>query len=236
MYTYLDFIKDDDFKKSVNHVLKGYSIKTRNQNIIDLLKEYDNTIDEFKLLFDLYGNRTTLKSWKEAEILRQNDKTVNNYIGEFHQMVLGSVRGWTDLGIGDKSEIDLKKNDNSIFVELKNKFNTMNSSSEKECRRKLEKIVQEYPNSTAYWAFIISKDHKSVNTVWTSKNYKTDHRILKVSGNEIYKIVTGDSNALNKTFKALNLVLNDIVSEYSLSNEDQRILSDFSNNIFLGNP
>ena len=77
-----------------------------------------------------------------TELLRQSDKTINTKIGEFHQELLSKVNGWVDLGIGDETEVDLKKEDNSIFIELKNKYNTVNSSSTKTCREKLENILE----------------------------------------------------------------------------------------------
>ena len=97
---------------------------------------------------------------------RQQDKTINNKIGEFHQELLGKVDGWMDLGIGDETEIDLKKEDNTVFIELKNKYNTMNSSSEKTCREKLEKVIEKYPDATVYWAYVISKNYKSEDRIW----------------------------------------------------------------------
>jgi hypothetical protein len=228
---YLDFISDENFKTCVYHVLKGYAVETKDQEIIDMLLEYGNTIDEFKLIFDIYGNKTNLNKWKGIEILRQTDKTINNYIGEFHQKLLGYINGWVDLGIGDETEVDLKNEDNTIFIELKNKFNTTNASSLQNVRDKLENIVSIYPNSKAYWAFVISKKHRSVNEVWKYKS-KEDDRIWRISGDKLYEMITGDPKAFEKTFKALNNVLNEITEDYSLSHEDEEIINEFSKNIF----
>ncbi|KZX10411.1 Eco47II family restriction endonuclease [Methanobrevibacter curvatus] len=244
MNSYLDFIKDKDFEKSVDYVLKGYyekkSIEKEKhaKNVVDMLIKDKNTIDEFKLVFDLFGDETHLNDWKMSEIVRQTDKTVNNYIGEFHQMVLGSIKGWTNLGTGDETGVDLKKDDNSIFIELKNKYNAMNSSSQSECRRKLENIVEKYPDSTAYWGFIINKKYKPVCEIWEYTYPKTvelkkDSRILKASGDEIYKLVTGDPNSLKKTFEALQIILNEKIDGYHLSSEDKKSLQEFSNHVFL---
>ncbi|MDR0912766.1 MAG: Eco47II family restriction endonuclease [Methanobrevibacter sp.] len=239
MNTYLKFISDDDFEECVEHVLNGYPIKrkkqekSRQQNVVEMLKKDKNTIDEFKLLFDMFGDKYSLNEWKNAEIIRQTDKTINNYVGEFHQKVLGHVDGWIDLGIGDESKVDLKKEDNTIFIELKNKYNTTNSSSLEKLRDKLENLIEIYPNSTAYWGFIISKNYKPICEIWTFKNRPTDERILKASGTEIYKLVTGDPCGLKKTFESLQIVLNEKVKDYNLSNEDKKYLQEFSNHVFL---
>jgi len=242
MNNYLDFITDEDFERCARHVLKGYKEENeklkeklsqlKSKPILDMLMDDKNTIDEFKLLFDLYGDKTTLKEWKEKETLRQSDKTVNNYIGEFHQKILGCVNGWADLDTGDESEIDLKKEDNSIFVEIKNKHNTMNSSSSKTCREKLESIIQNHPNATVYWAYIVSKKYKTVDRIWKKKNFKDNEQIREISGDKLYEIVTGDFNALEKTFNALRKFLKDNISDYSISLEDDGIIDNFKDNVF----
>ena len=119
MNKYVEFVSDEDFLECVRKVVESY--QTLDENVID----------EFKTIFDVCVNQINFDEWLKFELTRQQDKTINNKIGEFHQELLGKVDGWVDLGMGDETEIDLKKEDNTVFVELKNKYNTMNSSSEK---------------------------------------------------------------------------------------------------------
>lgn len=100
-----------------------------------------NIIDPIKLIFDktVYSS-----SWNEiinSEIFRQRDKSNNNDIGYFHQRIFqyidnckvpenGEDGGW-DVIYEDKDGITLPEGTtvHKIYVEMKNKHNTMNSSS-----------------------------------------------------------------------------------------------------------
>ena len=232
MNKYVNFVSDDVFLNCVRKVVEAY--KSRDfKPPIELLKNSKNTNDEFKTIFDIYVNKLSLNKWSRKEIERQYDKTINNKIGEFHQELLGHVEGWVDLGIGDKTEIDLKKEDNSIFIELKNKHNTMNSSSSKTCREKLENIIEEYPNSRAYWAYIISKNYISEDCVWKYKDHIYDERIRRISGDKLYELITGESDSLEKTLYAIPRAICDILGEdHQLSKTDQSILKEYLQDIF----
>ena len=232
MNKYVDFVSDEDFLEAVEHVVNGYPTSDDDDSPITVLKESRNTIDEFKTIFDVCVNQTDFKQWSKLEITRQNDKTINNKIGEFHQILLGKVDGWVDLGIGDETEIDLKKEDNTIFIELKNKYNTMNSSSTKTCREKLENVLEMYPNAIVYWAYVISKDYKSEERVWVY-HQREDERIRRISGDKLYEMITGDPDALQKTFNAIPIAIMDIKGkDYELTLENKKILEEYNNFIF----
>lgn len=118
-----------------------------------------NVIDPFKLIFDLINKDMTLSKWKQEEKLRQADKTINNEIGYFHQHLLCNVKGWVDLNVG--GEADIKKRDNSIFIQLKNKFNGVNADSLKNTKLRLLELHRRYPNADAYLAFLIGQTGSS---------------------------------------------------------------------------
>ena len=99
-----------------------------------------NTLDPIKQVFDISAMKIDSDSWVKNELIRQQDKTINNRIGDFHQRLLGKVDGWEDLGTGDTTKVDLRKEDNSIFMELQNKENTVNADSKDQVRRKLSNI------------------------------------------------------------------------------------------------
>ena len=203
---YVNFVSDKDFLKCVEHVCKGYAESRENLSIDDLKS---NGLDPFKTVFDLINKRINFDTWLKNEEMRQADKTLNNRIGEFHQKLLGSVKNWVDLGIGDDSKVDLMKKDKSIFIELKNKFNTVNSDSLDKVRDKLEKAVAQNKKAKAYWAFIISKDNSSGDRVWNKKGRKANERIRVIYGSKVYELVTGDKDALRKTWLALPKAIND---------------------------
>ncbi len=226
---YVDFVSDEDFLKCVKWVCEAYPTDSEE---IDMKKLQKNTIDPFKLIFDIINGELQTDEWISSERIRQNDKTINNRIGEFHQKLLGKVNGWVDLGVGDDSKVDLMKSDKSIFIELKNKFNTMNSDSTDKCRDKLEMAVRNNPKVKAYWAFLVSKNGDSGDIIW-KKGGKSDERIRKVWGSKVYELVTGDPKALEKTWKALALAIKDLrKSEFSINEIEMTKLLEFFNYAF----
>lgn len=232
MNKFVDFVSDEDFLECINHVINIYPNFNNFKTSREVLTKSDNTIDEFKMIFDMCMGQMNIDAWSKFELNRQKDKSINNKVGEFHQKLLGKVDGWIDLGIGDETEIDLKKEDNSIFIELKNKHNTMNSSSKDQCREKLENIIEKYPDAIAYWAYIISKNYKSENKIWIYKQ-RENERIKIISGYKVYELVTGDPKALEKTFNAIpKAIIHLFGEEYSLSKEDKLLLKEYNNMFF----
>ena len=63
--------------------------------------------------------------------------------GQIAQIAIGNWIGWIDLKIGHVTGLDCIRKDNSIALELKNRHNTCNSSSEKVVKNKLSKYKKE---------------------------------------------------------------------------------------------
>lgn len=211
----LPFINDVKLDSAINHVTSALNtLQDDKVTIIEALnnkdvfgsKLFSNSIDPFAMKFgmSLYGD----EKWLEMEINRQLYKTFEQRIGEFHQLLLGSVDGWHDLGVGDQSQVDLKKEDNSIFIELKNKHNTCNSSSLAKVEEKLITVLNNYPEAKGYWAFIVPGVKTKFNTeLWKKgrgKSAKVKHgRLYKTWGSDVYKLVTGDGENLFRVYEIL---------------------------------
>jgi hypothetical protein len=202
---YVDFVSDEHFKKCVKHVVDAYN----EEHILEDSELQRNGIDTIKMTFDMMCEGNNFKKWKIKESYRQKDKTVNNALGYFHQMLLGGVKGWTDLGVGDSTKLDLKKNDNSIFMELKNKYNTVNADSSSKVREKLLRQIKKH-NAIGYFAYFVATNGKSEELGWNSQNLENHKNLRRLSGAKVYEIVTGKSNALEQVWKALPLVLREI--------------------------
>ncbi|MFP4402710.1 MAG: Eco47II family restriction endonuclease [Candidatus Nanoarchaeia archaeon] len=221
---YVDFISDEDFLECVRSVCESYPEPSEEIDMEDLQK---NVIDPFKMTFDIYSNNIKIEDWKKLEKTRQKDKNINNKIGEFHQKILGRVDGWTDLGTGDNSRVDLRKNDYSIFIELKNKHNTMNSDATNECRSKLKNALQEHPDSIAYWGLIVPSNGKAEEIIWVKNGERIDN-LKKATGEKVYEIVTGNSENLKKVWLALPKAIAYIKNQdLSLTEEQQKELLEF---------
>ena len=203
---YVDFVSDSDFLRCVEHVCYAYpNAKTTT----DLFLQR-NGIDPFKIVFDIMKNNMDLEQWREFENSRQADKTVNNTIGEFHQKLLGCVDGWIDLETGDPTKLDLKKKDDTIYMEIKNKYNTVNDNSLSKVWEHLNDNLKEYPDSLQYWAYIVSKNGSSGEGKFKNKN-REKPQIKKIWGKAVYELVTGDPEALESVWRVLPNAINDVL-------------------------
>lgn len=231
--TYVNFVSDEDFLKCIKHVVDGYIIVNEEIDTEYVLKHSRNTVDEFKAIFDIATTEISFEDWSKNELNRQNDKSLNNKIGEFHQMLLGSVDGWSDLGVGHPLGVDLKNDEETIFIELKNKYNTMNSSSSAKTFEKLGNVIKEYPNATAYLGIVIDKNYNSSDVIWRLSNYPKNRQIRRISGDLLYEMITGEPKALRDTFKAIPLAIAEVQEkDCTLSDEDIAMMNRYINYIF----
>jgi hypothetical protein len=102
--------------------------------------------------------------------------------GDIAQIVLGNFYEWEDLGQGHESGLDIRKKDNSAIIELKNKWNTCNSSSGKAVNDKLSDYKKKNPNTRCIWGRVNPKDINKNN----SSNYDYEGvTIENLQGNEL---------------------------------------------------
>ena len=85
--------------------------------------------------------------------------------GDIAQIMIGNIENWEDLGVGHFSGLDCKKDDNSMIIELKNKYNTCNSGSEKAIKDKLATYKKNNPKTRCIWGIINpKKNNKKLST------------------------------------------------------------------------
>ncbi len=196
----LSFISDENFKEHIRKTILQYGERLQS---FDLEKFNNNIIDPIKLLFDknIYG-----ATWDEiikSEIFRQRDKANNNSIGYFHQNIFQYMAGCTVPKAGwdiifEKTggiEFDFGKV-SKVYVEMKNKHNTMNSAASIRTYMKMQGQLLNDNDCVCCLVEVIAK--KSQNISWTISldGRRQNHpRIRRVSIDEFYKIVTGEENA-----------------------------------------
>lgn len=208
---YVNFISDKHLIKCISNLYDSY-VKAKNQ--ISKEKFYDNKIDTIKLTFDSKFNFLDEETLIKAEISRQIDKSINNAIGTFHEEIIGGIKGYEK---GSNSGYDIKAIDNSLFAEIKNKHNTMNSGGAESVFQKLEKFTLKYPNSKCYLVQILAKS--SFNTKWEAMFNGTKYsneRIFKISGDRFYELVSGEKDAFFKLYKALPNAINDFILDKNI--------------------
>jgi hypothetical protein len=214
----LSFISEMDFLNHVESTIQQYGDKLEKYN----LKKFNkNIIDPVKLIFD----KTVYKfSWEEIvknEIFRQRDKSNNNDIGYFHQRIFQYIidcevppSGW-DVIFSKEQGIDVADGDivSRVFVEMKNKHNTMNSSASGKTYIKMQSKLLEDDDCACFLVEVIAK--QSQNIAWNVSidgQQKKHRRIRRVSIDKFYSLVTGQEDAFYQMCMVLPGIIEKVVA------------------------
>jgi hypothetical protein len=201
---YLSFISDAHLLKCIANLHNAY-VKAKNN--ITKKTFYTNKVDIIKLTFDFKFNNLSEEAIIKAEVLRQIDKSINNAIGTFHEQILGGIKGYE---LGNLNGYDIKAKNNTLFADIKNKHNTMNSSAAEALFQKLARYANDYKNANCYWVQILAKS--SFNQKWhgeiNGKEYNHS-RVHKISGDLFYAMLSKQDNALAQLYKVLPVAIAD---------------------------
>lgn len=206
----LDFISRDNLKKHIKNTVECYNECLKSMT---LSKFNDNIIDPIKLTFDSKVFHKDIETIICDEISRQKDKSNNNSIGYFHQNLFKYIKrcdvpktGW-DVIFTDASGT-------RIVVEMKNKHNTMNSSSAAKTYLKMQHHLINNNKDKCYLVEIIAKHSQNVPWVVSVDGIRfSDSSIRRVSIDKFYEEVTGDKFAFYKICTQLPILLDEIISE-----------------------
>lgn len=201
----LGFISDHQIYEHIKKTVLLY------KTIIDLDEFNKNLIDPIKLTFDAKVYGKTFEEIIESECIRQIDKANTNHIGYFHQNLFNYASN--DWYVPTKG-FDVINDKKKIYVEMKNKHNTMNSASSQATYIKMQNQLIKDPDSTCMLVEAIAK--QSQNIVWkvSLNGEKYGHeRIRRVSMDKFYEIVFGQSDAFMRLCKALPYILDDVIDE-----------------------
>lgn len=212
-HKYLDYISDEHLLVCIGNLHDAY---IRAKEDISKRKFYRNKVDTIKLTFDAKFNDLDESTIIETEILRQIDKSINNSIGTFHEQILGGIHGFE---VGNLSGFDIKAEDNTLFADIKNKHNTMNSSAAESLFQKLARYADTHKEATCYWVQILAKG--SFREPWfgeiNGKEY-SHTRVFKISGDQFYALLTGKENALFELYR----ILPEAIDDYLVSKGQER--------------
>ena len=106
--------------------------------------------------------------------------------GDIAQKVMGLFYGWEDLGVGHHSGLDIRKKNSTIIFELKNKYNTCNSGSQKAILDKLSRYKDRHPNTICAWGIINPKPECKKLVQYLRHD---GVEILKIQGRELFRLV-----------------------------------------------
>ena len=216
----MDFISEENFRKHILNTISHYGEKLKP---IDLSKFNSNIIDPIKMMFDkaVYGI-----TWEELinnEIFRQRDKTSNNEIGYFHQRIFSYMadcevpqQGWDVIFHRENKAYSIgSETVSTIYVEMKNKHNTMNSASAGKTYIKMQNQLLKDDDCVCFLVEAIAK--ASQDKPWNTKvdGQNVSHkRIRRVSMDKFYEIITGDKDAFYKVCMNLPEVIDEVIRDY----------------------
>lgn len=201
----LGFISDEDIYKHVKTTVEAY------RREITLNQFNENIIDPIKLTFDAKVYGKTIKQAVENECLRQIDKSNTNSIGYFHQnLFLYAGNGW----VVPKAGFDVENDQLHIYVEMKNKHNTMNSASSQKTYMKMQGKLLDDDEATCYLVEVISKrsrdDAWKVSLDGKSREHK---KIRRMSIDKFYELVFGVKDAFYELCVKLPQIIEDVIKD-----------------------
>lgn len=219
----LSFISQEDLTAHVRATIEKYGDKLESFNLERFNK---NIVDPIKLIFDKTVYRT---SWEETvgnEIFRQRDKSNNNDIGYFHQRIFnyiahchvpenGTEGGW-DVIYKNPNGIILPDGSiiHTVYVEMKNKHNTMNSASAGKTFIKMQNQLLKDDDCACFLVEAIAKNSQNIKWETTVDGTKVSHKLIRrVSMDQFYALVTGEEDAFYKMCMMLPAVIKAVVEE-----------------------
>lgn len=217
----LGFINDEDILRHVKDTVITY------RTAINLKEFNKNIVDPIKLTFDSKVYKHPIEAVINDECLRQIDKSNNNVIGYFHQNLFKYAGDAWEVPANGVTGFDVQNLSKHIYVELKNKHNTMNAASSQKTYIKMQRSILEDDQCVCMLVEVIAK--KSQNVKWEiqidGKRYAHE-RIRRVSIDKFYGIVFGDDEAFCKLCLVLPDILDDVLSEIEMDKEDNTVFSE----------
>ena len=203
----LKFLDDATLVAEVSHLLTVAEEAMESQR-----REFGkNVIDPFAAMFEMAGFGLDHAGWVRTELMRQAQKSLQNHVGQFHQDILGSVKGWENMNTG--SVVDLVSHERKVIAEVKNKYNTLSGGKRSDQYSNLEKLVMQkasrYHGYTSYFVTVIPKSPERFDRPFTPSEKETGANlpenplIREIDGARFYEIVTGEKDALAQLFKAI---------------------------------
>ena len=217
----ISFITEEQFTEHVRATIQKYGDKLES---FDLKRFNKNLVDPVKLIFDKTVYRATWEETISNEIFRQRDKSNNNDIGYFHQRIFqyienchvppnGEEGGW-DVIYRNPNGIRLPDGAvvHTVYVEMKNKHNTMNSSAAGKTFIKMQNQLLRDDDCACFLVEVIAKKGQNIKWDTSVDGQKMGHRLIRrVSMDQFYALVTGEEDAFYQICMALPEIVQKVV-------------------------
>lgn len=232
----LSFISEEDFRAHVIATINKYGDKLES---FDIERFNNNLIDPIKLTFDKMVYHSSWEEIVKNEIFRQRDKSNNNDIGYFHQKIFryianchvppnGEEGGW-DIIYRHPDGISLSTGDHvhTVYVEMKNKHNTMNSTSASKTYIKMQDQLLRDDDCACFLVEAIAKRSQDIKWETTVDKRKVSHRLIRrVSLDRFYAMVTGQEDSFYQMCLLLPDVIESVVSSADIKTPHDTVMQE----------
>lgn len=172
-----------------------------------------SSMDPFRFGFnvELFGLREAIRKELEHKI----EMKLEDLFGNYHEKYLGKARHipsnspWRILKRGEMPGIDIANDEQKRYLQIKNKHNSLNSSSAKRLATELQRVSEEKPNAIVGAGWVIAGPSRSC----IGENYiEPVARIFK--GNDLYSFVTGNKNEMKEALDAFRSLVDQQSQRY----------------------
>lgn len=162
-----------------NEILKEYEKKVTPQ----IKKVKENPFKKYRHESKIFEDTSIpIQTREKAFNIKQKEMRA----GAIAQICLGNFIGYTDLCRGHVTGLDIIKNDNTIIGEIKNNYNTMNSSSKKGVCDKLAKYKKNNPDTLCFIGIINPKPKQKC---LRNKIIHNGVELEMIYGDELFKMI-----------------------------------------------
>ncbi|MBE5980648.1 MAG: Eco47II family restriction endonuclease [Paenibacillaceae bacterium] len=236
----LKFISEENLKSHVEATIGKYGAKLEP---FDIKSFNSNIIDPIKLIFDKTVYRYSWEDIVSKEIFRQRDKGNNNDIGYFHQGIFqyipnchvpqnGKEGGWDVIYTNPNGIVLPDKNIvHKIYVEMKNKHNTMNSASAGKTYIKMQHQLLSDDDCACFLVEAIAQRSQNIKWETTVDGKKVSHRnIRRVSIDQFYELVTGEKDSFYQLCMVLPETIEGVVkNSVNLKIQEDSVFEELKN-------
>lgn len=192
------FRNDNALSEIIKKIYTTYMEAQASNNI------HSNVIDPFSALLESSFSKMTYDKWIVAEQSRQIQKTLQNAIGTFHEEIIGEIKGFKNLKVGEI--IDIISEDKKIIAEIKNKWNTTKGNHKVAIYDDIASVLTDREGFTGYYVEVVPNKTTPYNKAFTPSDNKThlprpeNPKIKVIDGKSFYAMITGDENAIFRIY------------------------------------
>ena len=176
--------------------------------------------DPFTLVAHAVVTGEGLARARAFERERAANKTLSDNVGYWHQRVLGLSPNWIETGASG-GKIDLRTVPGCeppgvgkpVFAEVKNRFNTIKASDEKNVWDDLDAIARAN-DAVAYLFQIVPKQPEPFDRPWQVSGRKAKQIVRHCDGVTAYAMVFERPTALFEIFAALPAIFEEITGRH----------------------